>query len=58
MQLGTLHSNNIKNIEGKYKVLENVLGMDVVVSETEHFWLRDYLLKLTIENNKVYTVIE
>jgi len=30
LRLGTLYSNNARNIKGKYKVLENVLVSNVV----------------------------
>ena len=60
-KLGALHTNNIHNIDIKYKVLEGVKVHNVIYViyvDEERYWLRDYLLKLEVEGNKLFAAIE
>ena len=58
VRLGMLYLNNLIKINEKYKVLEGVKVLDVVVKEDKRFYLRDYLLEVKVENRKLFTVVE
>ena len=57
-KLGALHANNMNNSQGKYKVLEGVKVHDVVNIEENKYWLRDYLLKVKFEGNRLFAAVE
>jgi len=57
-KLGVLHENNMNNSQGKYKVLEGVKVHDVVNIEENKYWLRDYLLKVKFEGNRLFAAVE
>ena len=46
VKLGTLHFNNMKNVEARYEVLENMNVMDNVMVGYETHNVKDYLLGL------------
>ena len=58
IRLRILYSNNLIEINEKYKVLEGVKVLDVVVKEDERFWLRDYLLEVKVGNRKLFAMVE
>ena len=57
-KLRALHTNNIHNIDAKYEVLEGVWVLDAIYFDNENQLLQEYLLKVEVERNKLFTTVE
>ena len=58
VRLGMLHSNNLIDVNAKYKVLEGVSIINIAIYNTKRYWLRDFLLKVKVNNIKLFTTVE
>ena len=58
VKLGTLHFNNMKNVEARYEVLENMNVLDNVMVGCETHNVKDYLLGLEVEDTRLFTAVE
>ena len=58
VKLGLLDSNNIKNSDAKYKVLEELNINQNFQVEKEKFCVRDYLLDIEVDGKKIFITTE
>ena len=50
-RIGCLHTNNCKNIKGKFEISCNLDANGMVQMKDKSGFVRDYLLDITIKNN-------
>ena len=58
VKLGNLHFNNVKNVEARYEVLEEINVMDNFIVGEEMQTMKDHLLSLIVEDKKLHVAIE
>ena len=58
VKLGTLNFNNMKNVEERYDVSEDVHVMDDFAVGNEIQKVKDYLLSLTVEDMRLFVAVE
>ena len=58
VRLGTLYSNNLRNIDAKFKVLIDVNVNDIVEVVEKYYWLKDYLLEVKIDSINLFIIAE
>ena len=58
LRLGMLHSNNMVNVEGKFKVLKKVNKNDVISIGKQKFWLRVFLLDVKVKGTRLFAAVE
>ena len=58
VKLGTLHFNNMKNVEARYEELENIVMMDNLTVGNLTQNMKDYLLDLKVDDMRLFTAIE
>ena len=46
IRLGSISTNNISNVEAKYKILEDLSVSQIVTVDKKRFHIKDYLLSL------------
>ena len=57
-RLGTIHYNNAKNIEEKFKVLENININNKVKQGNEKVFLQDCILKVEYKGKKIFATVK
>ena len=58
VQLGMLYSNNLVEVKEKYEVLEGVSVINVAIIQRKIYWLRDYLLRVKVNNIRLFAAVE
>ena len=58
VKLGTLHFNNMKNVEARYEVLENMNVMENFTVGDKTHNVKDYLLNLIADDMRLFVAVE
>ena len=57
VKLRILYSNNMSNSEGKFKILEDLDVNQMMEKEEKSYWIRDYLLDVTVNKKPLFVAI-
>ena len=57
-RLHIIHSNNIKNIEGKFKVLENININNKEKQGNKEVFLQDCILKVEYKGKRIFAIVK